>query len=184
MDYDVEWIKCHICKNWFHKQCFFVEQLPSLELLTLVQPQYLRDFAYWMEDHEIYCRFSFFRHSQPYVMYCISSKLLNVAERLLHEQITFSYISLYPFRVFKISVGQKGKSFPSNFITTFRSVKNCNFPACNQLPFYVRTIKKAYNKIVFVQIFHLTVPSNRFIWDSLIGIKTKLKKIDWYKKTC
>ena len=25
MDNDVEWIKCAICENWFHKQCFFVE---------------------------------------------------------------------------------------------------------------------------------------------------------------
>ena len=25
MDNDVEWIKCAICENWFHKQCFFAE---------------------------------------------------------------------------------------------------------------------------------------------------------------
>ena len=25
IDNDVEWIKCAICENWFHKQCFFVE---------------------------------------------------------------------------------------------------------------------------------------------------------------
>ena len=24
-DNDVEWIKCTICENWFHEQCFFVE---------------------------------------------------------------------------------------------------------------------------------------------------------------
>ena len=71
----------------------------------------------------IYCRFSFLWHSQPNVMYCISSKLLNVAEKLLHWQITFWYINLYPSRFFKISVGRKRISFSSNFITTFRSVK-------------------------------------------------------------
>ena len=25
VDNDVEWIKCPICENWFHEQCFFVE---------------------------------------------------------------------------------------------------------------------------------------------------------------
>ena len=43
-DNDIEWIKCPICENWFHEQCFFAEY---------------ENFLCWMEDQEIYYRFSF-----------------------------------------------------------------------------------------------------------------------------
>ena len=36
VDNDFEWIKCPMYENWFHEQCFLVELLSSLELLTLV----------------------------------------------------------------------------------------------------------------------------------------------------